>query len=385
MEESTPKKPKKPSYNYIDSFDPSSEKTNFTDYLKSDPHDLDSSAIESSNSETNSIDLFDPNLEEPDNSYWQSDPRLSKESTSQKSSPNYIDSFDGAPLPRQKSRILPESHDIADSPSSASSVPYYNSGRARFSGYSKINYAPSNASEAENIFKEQTNSSIAEGGQAPPKPSGERMTQHQTEQKKQYQLKRLNRQEREVLQQVAQKLNRPLSDTEIIDTIDYILYEPDRVETWLNNSDLYKAHDPAKQTALLSKKTVNSAKKVGDMSSLEKVNRTIELAILNLPEEQGNKLKSLFASKTLMGLVALLGVWSASQFLGVGEVVDAVVLLCGGAFLGWKTVAVFKNLIGFANSINAITSEELELAANHLVKLTSTVEINSLFTLFTKN
>lgn len=205
----------------------------------------------------------------------------------------------------------------------------------------------------------------------------------------QHQLNVLSDYERTILQKVEDKLGRPLDNLERTDTIDYILYEPDRVIEWLKEDT--EPTEPAENIAIEPQPIVkeetqlNSSKKVINMSSLEKINRTIEQAIFYLPKEKGNKLKTLLSSKTLVGLVTIISAWSVSQFTGIGEIIDLGIVFLGGTFLGWKAIAIFKDSIGFANSINATTEEDLDVAARHLVKIVLTIEIDFLVNLFNRN
>lgn len=232
-------------------------------------------------------------------------------------------------------------------------------------------------------------------------------SEQQLEQKKQYQLNILSDRELIILQKVEEKLGRPLDNLETIDTIEYILYEPDRVKNWLEgdtelientklieNAELIESTEPTEQIAIetqpiqpiVKEETQsNSLEKVINMSSLEKITRTIERAIFYLPYEKGNKLKALLSSKTLVGLLAIISTWSVSQFIGIGEIIDIGVIFLGGTFLGWNAITIFKNAIGFANSINATTEEDLDVAARHLVKIVLTIEIDSLVIFFKKN
>lgn len=210
-------------------------------------------------------------------------------------------------------------------------------------------------------------------------------SEQQLEQKKQqHQLNVLSDYERTILQKVEEKLGRPLDELEKTDTIDYIIYEPDRVIEWLKEDTEPPENIAIEQPIVKEKTQLNSPKNVIDMSSLEKITKTIEQAIFYLPKEKGNKLKTLLSSKTLVGLVAIMSAWSVSQFIGIGEIIDLGVVFLGGTFLGWKAIAIFKDSLGFANSINATTEEDLDVAAQHLVKIVLTIEIDSLVTLFIK-
>ena len=62
-------------------------------------------------------------------------------------------------------------------------------------------------------------------------------------------------------------------------------------------------------------------------------------------------------------LLGTLVLWAASQFVGVGEVVDVALLLVGAAMLGPSIVDVSKNLMEFGKCIQATSDADLDRSA----------------------
>ena len=213
-------------------------------------------------------------------------------------------------------------------------------------------------------------------------------TSQQLKQKKQNILKTLDSRERKILQKVEKKIGRPLNDLEQIDAIDRIIYEPERIISWLE--EVEKESTTAESVATPAPedredKIHSKPEAIAALSSSGKIAKAIEQAIIDLPVEDGNKLKALLSSRTLAVATSILGIWATSHFLVVGEIVDIVIALFGGAFLGWNAIALSKDLIGFANAVNAVTEQDIDRSAQHLVKVISLTETDSILSLLTNN
>ena len=212
------------------------------------------------------------------------------------------------------------------------------------------------------------------------------LASQQIKQKKQNILKTLDSREREILQKVERKIGRSLNDIEQIDVIDRIIYEPERVILWLEEVETFTTESVATTVLEHREDKIHlEPKAIAALSSSEKIAKAIERAIVDLPVEEGNKLMALLSSKTLAIVTSILGIWATSHFLIVGEIVDIIIALFGGAFLGWNAVALSKDLIGFANAVNAVTEQDIDRSARHLVKVILLTETDSILSLFTNN
>ncbi|WP_218080577.1 hypothetical protein [Anthocerotibacter panamensis] len=69
------------------------------------------------------------------------------------------------------------------------------------------------------------------------------------------------------------------------------------------------------------------------------------------------------------------GVWAVSHALGIGEVIDLVLL--GVGILGTEVVTIAQDLVGFVNrALQAQTEADLEKAAEHLARAVAVVGVD---------
>ena len=129
----------------------------------------------------------------------------------------------------------------------------------------------------------------------------------------------------------------------------------------------------------------NAGKPVGQMSDSEKVAEAIRRAIPLLPAEIREEVKALLTPEALAVAVGVLVVWAASHFIGVGEIVDVVLLAVGAVTLGAVAFKAGEELIGFAmKSVNATKSEDLDRAAQHFADAVALIGIQAVMTLLFK-
>lgn len=98
-------------------------------------------------------------------------------------------------------------------------------------------------------------------------------------------------------------------------------------------------------------------------SSEDKIKATIQRSKKYLGPVLGQQVDALLEPGNLAIMAATLAIWGGSHFIGVGEVVDVILLLVGAAMIGPAVVDVAENLIKFGKCINATTEEELDIAA----------------------
>ena len=106
---------------------------------------------------------------------------------------------------------------------------------------------------------------------------------------------------------------------------------------------------------------------VEKMTTTEKVAETIRRAILLLPGDVGKELMALLDPKVLAFVVIVVVIWAASHFIGIGEIVDVIVIVLGIISLGPIAYVAAEHLINFATkSISADKTEDLDEAAKHI-------------------
>jgi hypothetical protein len=214
------------------------------------------------------------------------------------------------------------------------------------------------------------------------------LTQQQIQQKKQKILQNLNSKERKILKKVENKIGRPLNDLEEIDIIEHIIYDPEKTLSWLQEKNEQQPEKPiAATSAVVSEPEIQSKKqKIVDMNSLEKLAIAIKQAVFHLPVRNKNKIKSLLTSKTLAITLSILLFWKvASHFLIVDTILNISLILLVFLCLGWKIITLHKDIIGFANVVNAVTEKDIDTSGKYLSKILSATRIDIWLSFLPKN
>ena len=110
---------------------------------------------------------------------------------------------------------------------------------------------------------------------------------------------------------------------------------------------------------------------VGAMSFADKLMRACEM----VPDEVGDKLgaqakkeiEGFFSVQNLAITAGILAVWAGSHAVGVGFVVDGVLLGVGLLFAGWEALKAFEKIAEFFTTVDDATSDrDLKIAAGLL-------------------
>lgn len=215
-------------------------------------------------------------------------------------------------------------------------------------------------------------------------------TQQQLEHKK-LSEKTLNSQQRKILRKVEQKIGRSLNDVERMDAIEHIIYEPDRTIAWLEekSTDDTEFAATAPETSTIYTTEIISVE-IQSLSSLAKAAKAIKKAVFYLPLKKEKKFKALLTSKILVTITGILCILTVSQFLIASEIANLqlvfiIMILLFGAFIFWKTSIVFKDLIGFANVVNATIEDDIDVSGKHLAALIIALDIHLILSLFIKH
>jgi hypothetical protein len=77
----------------------------------------------------------------------------------------------------------------------------------------------------------------------------------------------------------------------------------------------------------------------------------------------GREIDALLSPENLAIMAATLVIWAASHLIGVGEIVDVILLLVGAVMLGPAIVDVAENMLKFGKCIDARSEQDLQVAA----------------------
>jgi hypothetical protein len=105
---------------------------------------------------------------------------------------------------------------------------------------------------------------------------------------------------------------------------------------------------------------------VSTMTAQQKVEEAMRRSLPLLPAGARSMVEGLLSPQSIAIVAATLVVWAGSHLVGVGEIVDAILLAAGVLTLGFSVFTGARELYDFARiSANARTDADLDLAAKH--------------------
>lgn len=114
------------------------------------------------------------------------------------------------------------------------------------------------------------------------------------------------------------------------------------------------------------------------MSSADKVAEAMRRSLPYLPGEARGVVESLLQPATLAIVTGTVVLWAGSHFVGVGEVVDIILLVVGAVALGFAVFEGAGALYEFATtSIGARTSADLDRAGRHFARAVTILGIST--------
>jgi hypothetical protein len=116
--------------------------------------------------------------------------------------------------------------------------------------------------------------------------------------------------------------------------------------------------------------------RVASLSATDKLLEAMRRAAPLLPAGMRDEFLGLLSPTNLAVTAAVLAVWAGSHAFGVGEVVDVLVLIAGGFFLGWSAFSAAADLVQFVRvGAEAKAEADLDVAARHLARFVSVVGV----------
>lgn len=124
---------------------------------------------------------------------------------------------------------------------------------------------------------------------------------------------------------------------------------------------------------------------VAGMEIESKLYVVIEKTIPLLPGEAGEYLRQMLQPETLAIMAGVVLVWALSHFVGIGEIVDVIVLVLGAAAIGAAAFTAGQELGAFGlKTYRAESEADLDAAANHLAKAIVLIGIEAVLALLLK-
>jgi hypothetical protein len=124
---------------------------------------------------------------------------------------------------------------------------------------------------------------------------------------------------------------------------------------------------------------------VAGMDTESKLYVVIEKTIPLLPGEAGDYLRQMLQPEALAIMAGVVVVWALSHFVGIGEIVDVIVLVVGAAAIGAAAFTAGQELGAFGlKTYRAESEPDLDAAANHLAKAIVLIGIEAVLALLLK-
>jgi len=118
---------------------------------------------------------------------------------------------------------------------------------------------------------------------------------------------------------------------------------------------------------------------ISAMSSREKVGEGMRRSLPLLPANARQVVVQMLTPESLAVLTGTLVVWAGSHFFGVGEIVDAVLLVVGALTLGFSVFDGAKELYDFASvATKAQSDSELDIASKHFARAVTVLGISAI-------
>ncbi len=121
---------------------------------------------------------------------------------------------------------------------------------------------------------------------------------------------------------------------------------------------------------------VASGGKMDAMALEDRFVSVLQRTAPKLPGEVREEFAAMLDPATLAVIVGVLALWAGSHYVGVGFIVDILLVVVGIGFLGWQIWSVGNDFIAFLDlTYTARTEDDLEKAATHLANFIAVVGV----------
>ncbi len=122
---------------------------------------------------------------------------------------------------------------------------------------------------------------------------------------------------------------------------------------------------------------VSAGLQTGRMSAQEKIAEALRRSLPMMPAEMRQQVEALLSPEALAIIAATLIVWAGSHLVGIGEIVDIILLVAGFAVLGLSVFSGAQELYLFATTaIDARSGADLDRAARHFAQAVNILGIS---------
>jgi hypothetical protein len=108
---------------------------------------------------------------------------------------------------------------------------------------------------------------------------------------------------------------------------------------------------------------------IANLPPAEKLGEAIRRSTIHMGPEAVAQVQALLAPQSLAFMAGLGAAWLASHAFGVGEVADLLLIVGGGAALGWSVFTLAEELFEFfQGALTAKSSRDLDAAGEHFAR-----------------
>jgi len=117
---------------------------------------------------------------------------------------------------------------------------------------------------------------------------------------------------------------------------------------------------------------------VSTMTRAQRLEEAMRRSLPLLPENVRLMMEGLLSPQSIAIVTATLVAWAGSHMAGIGEIVDAILLLAGAVALGWSVFAGAKELYEFGGlALGARTDADLDSAARHFASAVTILGVSA--------
>ena len=129
----------------------------------------------------------------------------------------------------------------------------------------------------------------------------------------------------------------------------------------------------------------STAKSVADWSLEDKFGDVLSRTAAKLPEGLREEFAALLTATNIAIMAGTLALWAASHLIGIGAIIDILLLATGAIFFGMAVFDVLDDLVECINgTVKAQTMAELDQAASHLARVISIIGVAAFMALLAK-
>ena len=127
-------------------------------------------------------------------------------------------------------------------------------------------------------------------------------------------------------------------------------------------------HRPLIDEGTLARASMSApgARNAGLLSTQDRIAEAMRRSLPLMPAEARGQIEALLTPQALAIVAATLVLWAGSHLVGIGEIVDVILLVAGFAMIGMGVFSGAQELYNFAHTaVNAQTDADLDRAARH--------------------